>query len=1168
MIHPRCPHCGAEYELDDSMTGRKVLCEACQGKFVIGATESVAVIPESPTQPISAVQPAPAAPPPVVVEIRRTRKGLAAVAASTLLVAGAIAAFVLLDRTLPAPPPPPVALVFAPGASSDGILHQWNFDEARDWHDSPFGPLEKAPASVPDLAGGVDLAPSGFAPTDWISGREFMALRFSDAAQLTADRDLSPSLGGTASLAFWIRTTATGGDVPATSPGLLGATGAKGVQWGWLDRRGRINLSAGETIIATSPNPLNDGEWHFVVLSRDADSGAGRVFVDGKSTTGVGGPTGVLRQPFRHLGRLEGEATPAPAFAGDLDKVTVFNRAVDVDEASAFMANHAPKAWDCRTDVSAGKVSPVQLPLARAYDVEGDALSLRGWTAPANGTLSLVEPGSLAYTPRAGFSGGDEFRVVIQDGRGGFHAASAVVTVVVETPGGGVPTLAFEELSPLTADGALMAYGGMRVPEITDWDADGRLDLLVGAGGFVWFHRNLSASGPPVFATAVRVQAGGQDIHSGDDKCPIALADMTGDKVPDLVLSDSRNQLQMYANFAPSGKPARLAAPVPVRRSDGGVFVLPDRRFDLGDWFSAGRSDLVVGTWDSRVLLYAVSGTHSGTGIPTYRDARTILSGSYNLYPRFCDLDGDGRTDLARGINWGGVKYWPDVGRDDLKRSADLSFANPQGGSENLRVIDGAIIDFADLDGDGTPDAVLGGHMRDTIQIAWGRRPSAASLIQQIDTFFTAHPDDPGVALSADNNAALERINRATRGLITLIESGSPAVREEVYAGLSALVRKHPCLTRRKLDTTRFRHVPGIAVQFAVLLTHARPDTPAHRRNVADLTGLTGVARDIYLQSRLVLGDNATLDAAQLGTVRDMMRHQPRELFPDSVITFDQFFGDGRGGFLWTPDSTKNTFGCAVGMANEWADDLTKAIEAAQGKGAAHGEYFTFVMGHEVTHSMDGYVTSRLNRDLRRRWGQVLCRAAGPDIRAGADGWPDMDATRRHFERAGRFTPPSQSWDAAWKAYWESGPGAKFRHTSFMRGGIDWFLAAPQESLATQANHHWASGPGRLIGAHARYRRGVETGNAPEKANMTEVVDFIDYLSVGPQSRGSAPHLRRGHPREARAVGPPSRRPHPRRTRPYHPHRRRRSHLSIHSGSRRHGGRCSRHGGPEKLIVR
>ena len=1095
MIHPRCPHCGAEYELDDSMTGRKVLCEACQGKFVIGATETIAVIPESPTQPISVVQPAPASPPPVVVEVRRSRKGLAAAAATALLLTGAIAAFVLRDTTPPAPPPPPVALVLAPGAASDGILHQWNFDEARDWHDSPFGPLEKAPSSVPDLAGGVDLAPSGFAPADWISGREFMALRFSGKAKLTADRDLSPALGGTASLAFWIRTTGTGGDGPATSPGLFGTDGQKGVQWGWLDRNGRINLSAGGTAIATSPGPVNDGEWHFVVLSRDAGSGIGNVFVDGTSTSGISGPTGHLRAPFRRLGGLEGGT--APAFTGDLDKVTVFDRAVAGDEARVFMTNHAPKAWDCRTAVSAGKVSPVRIPLARAYDVEGDVLSLRGWTAPANGTLSLVEPGSLAYTPRAGFSGEDAFRVVVQDGHGGFHAAEAVLDVITETPGGGVPTLAFADAEPLRADGVPLDYPGLRVPEIVDWDADGRPDLLVGAGGHVWFHRNLSASGAPLFATGVRVQAEGRDIQSGDDKCPIALADLTGDKSPDLVISDARGQLQLHANLAPAGKPFRLAAPVVLRRSDGSAFGLPDRRFDIGDWFGAGRADLVVGTRDSHVLLFPVAGTQPGGGAPAYRDSRVLLSGSYNLYPRFCDLDGDRRADLVRGINWGGVKYWLDVARNELKRGGDLSFSNPQGAPENLRQIDGAIADFGDLNGDGVPDAVLGGHMRGDILVAWGRRPDAATLVGEIDAFFTAHPDDPGIALSADNNAALERINRATRGLVTLVENGSPAVREEVYAGLAALVRKHPCLTRRKLDPARFHHVPGIAVQIAVLLTHARPDTPAHRRNVADLTGLQGVPRDIYLQSRLVLGDNATLDAAQLGTVRDMMRHQPRELFPDSVITFDQFFGDGRGGFHWTPDSTKNTFGCPVGMANEWAGDLTQAIEAVQGKGAAHGEYFTFVMGHEVTHSMDGYVNSRPNRDLRRRWGQVLCRAAGPDFKAGADGWPDWEATRRHFERSGLFHPPAQPWEQAWKAYWETGAGAKFRHTSFMRGGIDWFLNAPQESLATQANHHWASGPGRLIGAHARFLRGIETGNTPEKANMTEVVDFIDYLSVG-----------------------------------------------------------------------
>jgi hypothetical protein len=51
--------------------------------------------------------------------------------------------------------------------------------------------------------------------------------------------------------------------------------------------------------------------------------------------------------------------------------------------------------------------------------------------------------------------------------------------------------------------------------------------------------------------------------------------------------------------------------------------------------------------------------------------------------------------------------------------------------------------------------------------------------------------------------------------------------------------------------------------------------------------------------------------------------------------------------------------------------------------------------------------------------------------------------------------------------------------------------------LATQANHHWANAPGRLIGAVDRFKRGDEPGLAPLKANINEVVTFIDFLSAG-----------------------------------------------------------------------
>ena len=143
---------------------------------------------------------------------------------------------------------------------------------------------------------------------------------------------------------------------------------------------------------------------------------------------------------------------------------------------------------------------------------------------------------------------------------------------------------------------------------------------------------------------------------------------------------------------------------------------------------------------------------------------------------------------------------------------------------------------------------------------------------------------------------------------------------------------------------------------------------------------------------------------------------------------------------------------------------------------------FTYVVGHEVTHSLDNYVRTRTNDDLERRWGQVLVMAGGPDIVAGSNGWFSKSLTQAHWAAIGLYDSGSQTWDEAWDAYWASGPGSAWKNQSFMRGNIPWFYNSSQESLATQANQHWADSEGRLIGAIDRYRRGVEEGVEALKA--------------------------------------------------------------------------------------
>ncbi|HET7843836.1 MAG TPA: Ig-like domain-containing protein [Xanthomonadales bacterium] len=69
--------------------------------------------------------------------------------------------------------------------------------------------------------------------------------------------------------------------------------------------------------------------------------------------------------------------------------------------------------------------------LANDTDPDGDALSITSVTTPANGT-AVATGTSIAYTPRAGFTGTDTFSYTVSDGRGG--TATATVTVTVTAP--------------------------------------------------------------------------------------------------------------------------------------------------------------------------------------------------------------------------------------------------------------------------------------------------------------------------------------------------------------------------------------------------------------------------------------------------------------------------------------------------------------------------------------------------------------------------------------------------------------------------------------------------------------------------------------------------------------------------------------------------------------
>jgi len=178
--------------------------------------------------------------------------------------------------------------------------------------------------------------------------------------------NLSDTLNGTATLAFWVRTTQSGSSTAYQSPGITGveeAGGTDDIFWGWIDGSGRIGISVANDFDAEqkSTTAINDGTWHHVALTRDANGGETRVYVDGTLESTGSTPTGTIGNAFESIGRIEDTGGSPEYFRGDLDEVRIYDRVLDVSEVqTVYNDTHACPATPAGGSCSATFPSAVQ----------------------------------------------------------------------------------------------------------------------------------------------------------------------------------------------------------------------------------------------------------------------------------------------------------------------------------------------------------------------------------------------------------------------------------------------------------------------------------------------------------------------------------------------------------------------------------------------------------------------------------------------------------------------------------------------------------------------------------------------------------------------------------------------------------------------------------------
>lgn len=188
-------------------------------------------------------------------------------------------------------------------------------------------------------------------------------------------------------------------------------------------------------------------------------------------------------------------------------------------------------------------------------------------------------------------------------------------------------------------------------PVLTDLDADGDLDLLIGTfNRDVRWYRNDGSAAAPAFVPASSDPIA--DLPRGSYSTP-AVGDLDADGDLDMVVGESSGEVNHFENVGSPSAPVFELVTEAISDIDVGARSSPA----LVDVDGDGDLDLVVGDESRGLGLYRNVGTPEVAEFSPDRESMGDFS-SRLTQPRFVDIDADGDLDLVLGDQGGGLHLY------------------------------------------------------------------------------------------------------------------------------------------------------------------------------------------------------------------------------------------------------------------------------------------------------------------------------------------------------------------------------------------------------------------------------------------------------------------------------------------------------------------------------